>query len=307
MAARVSDSAGDAHPPGLGLELSMAGETFGVGEPLYLLLRLKNISGKDLRASPLKVPSSDIGGNLGVVLSRHDGVREFHPPYDEAGEQSISSALEHLPILEPGQSWIIVVELLSYFSRKRALIPRPENRISIRDGTYDLRAFYRWDSRPGFVLRSETMKIRISRATLREKWRLWRTRRALRNRFDRSIREDPTQLCREAYSRGGRSSMTVDFVRAVLEEWLERDPLGTIGTFHLIEEVEQGPHLFLYDLITYKGSNSEEERIEGRRFLRELVTRWPDDYLGEVARQKQRFEEIAAGKVPSAERSAKRE
>jgi len=75
VAARAGDSAGEAHSPDLRLELSMTGETFGAGEPLYLLLRLKNTSGQDLRASPLKVPSSDIGGNLGVVRARDDGGR----------------------------------------------------------------------------------------------------------------------------------------------------------------------------------------------------------------------------------------
>jgi len=257
--------------------------------------------------APLKVPSSDIGGNLGVVLSRDDGVREFHPPYGEAEQRSIASALEHLPVLESGQSWIIVVELLSYFSKQRALISRPDNRIKIREGTYSLQAFYRWDFRPGFVLRSDTMRIRIARPTVREKSKLRKAERALGRRFDRSNTGDSTYLCREAYTRGGRAPAVIDFIRATLEEGLEQNPLGTVGALYLIEENQEGPCFFLYDLITYKESHSEEDLNDDRRFLRELVARWPDGFVGEVARQRRRFEEIAVGMEPGAVRPPEKE
>jgi hypothetical protein len=177
-------------------------EVYFVGEPLYLLVRLKNDSEAEIPVVPLKISSSDIAGNLGIVMTREDGVREFHPPYVESGPETISPAADLLPLLEPGGSWMVVVELLSYFSEEKGLISHPDNRIQIGTGSYSIQAFYRWDFQPSIVIRSETLKVEISRPPIRDRWKRWRSGRTSRKLLRGALREDPVHLCREVYSSG---------------------------------------------------------------------------------------------------------
>ncbi len=272
----------------------LAKEEFYTGEPVYLLVRLRNCSEKDLPIIPLKVPSSDIAGNLGIVLTREDGVREFHPRYDGAVMTSASPSVELIPPLGSGRSWFIVVELLTYFSENRELISRPEDRTEIRSGTYHLQAFYRWIFQPNLVVRSKTLRINVKKPSFmvrREKRRLEKAYRRLRSRFKT---RDPLDLCREIYSRRyGIHWSAVDLVRATLMESLERNPLDAVGSLYIIEEHQEGPPLFLYDLIMYMETLSGERPEESRRFLDELMIRWPGSFIGDVAAQKRKFEEIA--------------
>jgi hypothetical protein len=283
----------------LDLEVYLPKEEFYTGEPVYLLVRLCNHSKKDLPITPLKVPSSDIAGNLGIVLSREDGVREFHPRYDGSETTSVSPSAELIPPLESGQSWFIVVELLSYFSENRELVSRPESRIEMGSGAYDLQAFYRWDFQPSLVVRSKTIKITVKSSsffTRREKRKFSRVLRRLYSRFKE---ESPLDLCREIYSRGyGGGHRSGDLVRATLMESLEKNPIDTVGSLYIIEENQEGPPLFLYDLIMYMETIAEDKHRECRRFLDELMVRWPDGFIGEVAMQKKKFEEIAEYKTP---------
>ena len=288
------------HP--LSLEVSLSRREVFIGEPIYLHVRLKNVSDGDLPVVPLKVSSSDIGGNLGVIMSREDGVREYHPPYVEATLTSISQAAEFLPLLEPGGSWIVVVDLLSYFSEEKELVSRPEDRIRIGAGTYQLKAFYRWDYRPSVVVGSNTLQVRVSPPPMRERWKKSRIERAIRRRRSRRVRNGPVERCRAIYSWGYTGLVSGDLIREGVKEGLEKDLLGTIGAFYVIEENQVSPPYFLYDLITYRESLREDDKRDYRRFLDELIARWPDGFLGEVARQKKTFERIALGGVPSAAR-----
>ena len=284
------------------LEVSLCREVYFVGEPIYLLVRLKNDYHGDLPVVPLKISTSDIAGNLGIVMRREDGVREFHPPYIESGPKTVSPAIEILPLLKPGKSWIIVVELLSYFGGEKGLISRPENRIEIGSGTYNLQGFYRWDFQSSIVIRSEVLKVAIRKLPLGDRWRKWRFGRTSRCLISRLNREDPSRLCCEVYSRSTSAWISGDLVRQVLLEGLERDPLETIGAFYIVEESQDAPPLFLYDLITYGESLADRENEVALFFLDELAARWPDSFIGEVAVQKQRFEEIALGVAQNAVR-----
>jgi hypothetical protein len=60
------------------------------------------------------------------------------------------------------------------------------------------------------------------------------------------------------------------------------------------------PPYLLYDLITYRESSEDQEELDFRPFLDEVVMRWKDGFLGEVALQKKKFEEIALGGMSSA-------
>jgi hypothetical protein len=288
----------------LSLEVSLPRSEYIVGEPIYLLVRLKNNSDVRLPVVPLKVSSSDIAGNLGVVMSREDGVREYHPPYLGSERVSTSPALEHLPLLEPGKDWFIVVELLSYFCEGKGLLSQPGSRVRIGRGTYQLQAFYRWDFRPSVVVRSEMLTVTIAKPPARERWRArrlhWRAR-GLRGRYGASG-EEPVRLCRGIYSLGRSALLTGDWIRAAIKAGLEEDPLASVGALHVIEENEEGPPLFLYDLITYREAVSPQEEEDYHAFLDEILARWPDGFLGEVARQKRHFETIALAGTASGAR-----
>jgi len=275
-----------------------------VGEPLYLLVRLKNDSNGEIPVAPLKISSSDIAGNLGIVMTRENGVREFHPPYVESGPETISPAAELLPLLEPGKRWMIVVELLSYFSEEKGLISHPDNRIQIGSGSYSLQAFYRWDFHPSVVIRSETLSILIDRPPVRDKWKRWRFGRTSSKLLRGALLGDPIRLCREIYSLDYNIWMSGDIIRASIMDGLEKDSLGTIGAFYIVEENQGGAPLFLYDLITYRETLTGQESKEERIFLDELTARWPDSFIGEVAMQKKRFEKIALGRTHNAIRSS---
>jgi len=289
--------------------VSLEKASFRVGETIFLLARLRNDSDRDHPVTPLKVSSSDISGNLGIVLSREGGFRAFHPRYDRALLESISPVPEFIPLLEPGKSWIIAVELLAYFQSAGGEISRPGNRIRIGKGSYILQSFYRWDYRPSLVIRSNTLKVEIVDPSSRERWEAWRFERDYRRMLGRVSRESPTALCREAYSGKYAGRFATDLARAALWEGLKRDPIGTIGAFYIIEENRAALPHFLYDLITYWEAvrETEEEGAVSRRFLDELLTRWPGGFLEEVVLQKARFEDIASGKMPRAERTPKNE
>lgn len=291
----------------ISLEVSLNQEWYYVGEPIYLHLRLKNDSEGTLPVVPLKVSSSDIAGNLGIVMSREDGVREYHPPYVQGTLTPISHTAELLPLLEPRKSWIIVVELLSYFSKEKELISRPEDRIRIGIGTYQLQAFYRWDYQPNVVVRSNTLQVTVAPPPIRERWKKFRVERSIRGRKRGSLRDDPVRICQKIYSREYSRLRSGDLIRAGIRKGMEKDLLGAIGAFYVIEENEESPPYLLYDLITYREASTEEEEEVYHRFLNELIARWPDGFLGEVARQKIMFEEIALGGIPSAARSKREE
>jgi hypothetical protein len=290
---------------GLTLEVTLNQECYYVGEPIYLHLRLKNDSDGTLPVVPLKVSSSDIAGNLGIVMSREDGVREYHPPYVQGALTPISHTAELLPLLEPRKSWIIVVELLSYFSKEKELIARPEDRIRVGAGTYHLEAFYRWDYQPNVVVRSNTLKVSVTPPPIRERWKKFRVERAIRGLKRGNFRDDPIRICQEVYSREYSGLRSKDLIRAAVRKGLEKDLLGAIGALTVIVENEESPPYLLYDLITYQESFTEGDEEVVHRFLNELIARWPDRFLGEVARQKILFEEIALGGIPSATRSKK--
>jgi hypothetical protein len=194
--------------PDLRLEVSLGRDSFFLGEPIYLFLRLQNCSEKALPVVPLKVSTSDIEGNLGVVMSREDGVREYHPPYIETKRSSGSPTMDLLPLLDPGDSWIVVVELLSFFSEEKGLISLPENRIRIGCGTYNLQAFYRWDFQPNLVVRSEMQGVSIRKPPMQERLNAWRTRRSIRKMLHQemvgegSLEHPGSLLCRRGNSGG---------------------------------------------------------------------------------------------------------
>lgn len=292
----------------ISLEVSLSRDSYIVDEPVYLHVRLQNESDDVLPVVPLKVSSSDIAGNLGIVMTREDGVREYHPPYAEGVLTPISHAADLLPLLEPGKSWIIVVELLSYFSKEKGLIARPEERIRIGRGTYQLQAFYRWDYRPSLVVRSNTRIVTVEPPPFRERWKRWWLEKGASwgaNRGDAG--NDPVRACQEIYAADIGRLFTSDRIRSGIKRGMEEDLLGAIGAYYVVEENQDSPPYLLYDLITYREVMTEEEDEVYHRFLDELIARWPDGFLGEVARQKKMFEEIALGGIPSAVRSKKKD
>jgi hypothetical protein len=284
--------------PGLRLEVDGLRDSYHVGEPIYLRVRLRNETDDAVPVTPLKIPSADIEGNLGIVLSRGDGTREFHPRYDGKGRASVSPAPELLPHLAPGESWLIVVELLTYFGEEKGLISLPAGRVEVRRGTYALQAFYRWDYRPGHVVRSNVADLRVRKTTLGDRWRRWRIDRTARRWRGRDDRDALIGVTRDILARGFDSLLAADPIRRALMEGMRRDPLDVVGALEVIEDHLDGPPLFLYDLITYREPQTEEEMAACRRFLEELAARWPDGFVGEVARHKKRFEEIAVGGAP---------
>ncbi len=262
-------------------------------EPIYMMIRLVNVSERGVPTAPLKVSTSDIAGNLGIVMTREDGVRKYHPRYDESGRFSISAAAV-LPVLRPGCCWFIVVELLSYYHHDAVLMSRPEKRIEIEEGRYKLEAFYRWDLHPEVVIRSGSVSLSVRNPSPGERWRRWRAGRRLHAVQERINKEDAVSGCISAYALDDAGSLTSDVVRKTIEKGLQSDPLGTIGALYVIEEQSPNPPLFLYDLITYREPQpGRESGNEYHRLLEELEKRWPDGFMGAVARQKCEFERIA--------------
>jgi hypothetical protein len=251
---------------------------------------------------PCKISSAEIEGNLGVVLSREDGTRVFHPRYDGVNRVSISLAPERMPRLGAGESWQIVVELLAYFSEEKSLISLPGTRIDVPQGIYLLQAYYRWSYHPGLVIRSKTVDLVVRKPTLRDRWEQRRIGRAIRRLRKRNLGGDPLHVSGEILSRRFGSLISMDHLRRAVIERFRSAPLDVIGALSVIEDQSDELPLFLYDLITYWEPQTDGEMETCGRFLEELSIRWPDSFIGDIARQKKRFEEIAVGTDPTADR-----
>jgi hypothetical protein len=280
----------------LALGISTEKESYYLDEPVYLIARLSNPTASPLPVLPPRIEPSGIPSNIGLLLKTRAGATLQPVSREKTGGVELTGGGGESMALEPGRSWVVVVDMLAAYGKGKDRGTMIFRRGRLSKGEYTIEAFYRSSYAHAGIIRSNPVTFSVGRLT---PWEWMTHRRILKaHSLYRSERSEEQRL--EAVRRYERivrkhrkSRYLSDAFRMLTELSRDEDASAIKEMVYSTQATFHDP-AFLYDFLMGLEETSRMDRGELIGLLREFFWRAPGTTFSEIVKQRLTFEEMVA-------------
>jgi hypothetical protein len=280
------------------LELSISTEknTYYINEPIYLVARLTNTGSVPLPVPPPRIEPSGIPSNIGLSVKSSRGETLQPVSREKTGGIEISPRGDDLTTLNPGKSWVVVVDMLAAYGTGQDLGNMVFRRGRLDKGEYTIEAFYRASLAESGIMKSNPLNVSVRRTPTCElpaMKKLFKAHHLYRSEQPEEARQKALRIYRKVIRKYPTSRYLSDAYRMLVE--LSRgEKAGSIKKAVYDSQSKFADPVFLYNVAMHLEETAVMDRNILIDLLRKLYWRAPGTTFSEVIRQRLIFEEIVS-------------
>lgn len=280
----------------LALTIRTEKESYYIDEPVYLVARLSNPTSSPKPVLPPKIEPSGIPSNIGLLVKSSSGATLQPVSREKTGGVELTGGGGESIALDPGRSWVVVVDMLAAYGRGKDKGTMIFRRGRLERGEYTIEAFYRSSYAHSGIIRSNPVVIRVGRVPPWE-WlahrRMLKAHSLYRSERSREQRQEAVRLYEKIIRKHKKSRYLSDAYRMLTELSRDEDAPAIKAMVYSTHAKFRDP-VFLYNFLMGLEETSRMERAELISLLGRFYWRAPGTAFSEIVKQRLTFEEMVA-------------